>query len=122
MNEHPLPKVVMPNSPPLQLLKGQKALVTGANSGIGMAVALSLAQSGADVVINYFAGDKEADEVVQQIQSFGVSSYAHKGDVSKEEDVINMFETMKKKWGTIDILVNNAGITRDGQLKKMTKL
>jgi glucose 1-dehydrogenase len=101
-------------------LKGQKALVTGANSGIGKAVALALGRAGADVVINYFAGDEEAENVCSEIRSFGVKSYAHKADVSKESDVISMMGRMCKEFGTIDILVNNAGIQRDAPLEKMT--
>ncbi len=101
-------------------LKGQKALVTGANTGIGKAIALSLGRSGADVVINYFAGDEEAEDLVKTIQSFGVKSYSHKADVSKEEDVIAMFQKMYKEFGTIDILVSNAGIQRDSALEEMT--
>jgi glucose 1-dehydrogenase len=103
-----------------QLLKGQKALVTGANSGIGHAVAIALAQSGADVVINYFAGDEAANQVVGEAESFGVRAIAHKADVSKEDDVRNMFERMFRELGTIDILVANAGLQADSPLEQMT--
>ena len=101
-------------------LKGQKALVTGANSGIGQAIAISLAQSGADVVVNYFAGDKEAEDVVNTCKSYGVNSYCHKADVSKEDEVIAMFQKMCKEFGTVDIMVSNAGIQRDAPLDQMT--
>lgn len=114
------PDVVMPDVKMVQLLKGQKALVTGANSGIGQAVALALGEAGADVVVNYFAGDKEADDVVKKIQSFGSSSFAYKANVADEKEVIAMFDAMKTKWGTIDILVNNAGIQRDAPIESMT--
>lgn len=114
------PPVVMPEVEIPKLLKGQKALVTGANSGIGEAVAIALGMAGADVVINYFAGDEAADAVVKKIEGFGSKSYAHKANVADEKDVLAMFETMKKKWGTIDILVNNAGIQRDAPIDTMT--
>ncbi len=106
------------NSP--KILKGQKALVTGANSGIGQAIAIALAKSGADVVVNYFAGDKEAEEVVKTCKSFGVNSYYHKADVSKEDEVIAMFQKMVKEFGTVDIMVPNAGIQRDAPFDQMT--
>ena len=101
-------------------LKGQKALVTGANSGIGKAVALALGKAGADVVINYFAGDEEAKAVCAEIRSFGSKRYAHQADVSKEHEVLPLFEKMIQSFGTIDILVSNAGIQRDAPLEKMT--
>jgi glucose 1-dehydrogenase len=114
------PPVVMPSVEMLTVLKGQKALVTGANSGIGEAVAIALGQAGADVVVNYFSGDEQADAVVKKIQSYGSNSYAHKANVADEKEVLNMFDTLKKKWGTIDILVNNAGIQRDAPIDTMT--
>ncbi len=101
-------------------LVGQKALVTGANSGIGRAVAIALGQAGADVVVNYVAGDDAAVEVVKEIQDHGVIAYAHKADVSREEDVHSMFAVMIAKFGTIDILVANAGLQRDAAFHDMT--
>jgi glucose 1-dehydrogenase len=114
------PDVVMPNVEMIKILKGQKAIVTGANSGIGEAVAVALGLAGADVVVNYFVGDEQAEAVVKKIQSFGVNSYAHKANVADEKEVINMFDVMKKKWGTVDILVNNAGIQKDAPIDTMT--
>ena len=111
-----LPDVVMPNVQPHELLAGQRALVTGANSGIGKAVAIALGQAGADVVVNYVVGDKEAKEVVDAIAQHGASAYAHQADVSREDQVLEMFARMKKEFGTIDILVNNAGLQRDAPL------
>jgi glucose 1-dehydrogenase len=101
-------------------LVGQKALVTGANSGIGRAVAIALGQAGADVVVNYVVGDDAAAEVVNEIQSHGVMAYAHKADVSSEQDVQAMFAATIAKFGTIDILVANAGLQRDAAFHDMT--
>ncbi len=105
-----------------QVLKGQKALVTGANSGIGEGVAIGLAAAGADVVVNYVMGEDTAQAVVDKIKknSPGVKAYAHKADVSKEDEVEGMFKKMVQEFGTIDILVNNAGLQRDAPFDQMT--
>jgi len=76
------------------VLRGQKALVTGANSGIGLGVALALGRAGADVVVNYVFGDETAQRVVEEIQQNDVRAYAHKADVSKEDQVQAMFHRM----------------------------
>jgi glucose 1-dehydrogenase len=119
---HPekLPEVVMPTPDPQRILKGQKALVTGANSGIGKAVAIGLGRAGADVVVNYVAGPEAADDVVKEIQQAGSRAYAHQADVSKEDQVVAMFQKMVQDFGTIDILVSNAGLQRDAPLVEMT--
>ncbi|MFE5217286.1 MULTISPECIES: SDR family oxidoreductase [unclassified Streptomyces] len=105
---------------PAQLLAGQKALVTGANSGIGRATAVALGRAGADVVVNYVAGGDEAEEVVREIAAFGVKAAAYEADVSKEDQVVAMVERMVQEFGTIDILVANAGLQRDAALTEMT--
>jgi glucose 1-dehydrogenase len=109
-----------PSVPKQALLTGQKALVTGANSGIGRGVALGLGQAGADVVVNYVTGDEAADAVVEEIRGFGVQAYAHQADVSVESQVADMFKSMIERFGTIDILVNNAGLQRDAAFMDMT--
>jgi glucose 1-dehydrogenase len=101
-------------------LSGQKALVTGANSGIGRAVAIALGEAGADVVVNYVAGEDHAQEVVRAIERHSVKAYAHLADVSDETQVLDMFSTMTQRLGTIDILVNNAGLQRDAPFQEMT--
>jgi glucose 1-dehydrogenase len=101
-------------------LIGQKALVTGANSGIGRAAAIALGAAGADVVVNYVTGDDAAAEVVREIEGHGVDAYAHKADVSQETEVGDMFATMIDRFGTIDILVANAGLQRDAAFHDMT--
>ena len=114
---------VATTAPPVLLhkvLAGQRALVTGANSGIGKGVAIALGEAGADVVVNYVDGDDAADAVVEEIRKFGVNAYAHKADVSSEEEVIAMFAKMFEQFGTIDILVSNAGLQRDAPFREMT--
>ena len=101
-------------------LKGQSALVTGANSGIGLAVAIALANDGANVVVNYVTHPETADEVVSQIEKNGGKAIAIKADVSNETEVQSMFQQMYKEYGTIDILVNNAGLQKDSPLESMS--
>ena len=115
-----LPEVVMPRIKPQRILAGQKALVTGANSGIGKAVALALGSAGADVVVNCVSNVDAAREVADIIVSQGSRAYAHKADISREDQVLEMFSRMKKEFGTIDILVNNAGLQRDAAFEEMT--
>lgn len=103
----------------MHVLRGQKALVTGASSGIGYASALALAQAGADVVVNYLSDEKEAEAAVAAIRRAGVKSYSHRADVSREGEVQAMFRRTIEEFGTLDILVNNAGIQRDAPFADM---
>ncbi|MEV6394626.1 SDR family oxidoreductase [Streptomyces sp. NPDC051907] len=105
---------------PQRLLKGQKALVTGANSGIGKATAIGLGRAGADVVVNYVADRDSAEKVVEEITSFGVRAMAVEADVSQEDQVTAMTDRMIQEFGTIDILVANAGLQRDARFTEMT--
>lgn len=105
---------------PGHLLKGQKALVTGANSGIGKATAIALGRAGADVVVNYVAGADEAEKVVEEITGHGVKAAAYEADVSDEQQVVAMMDRMVQEFGTIDILVANAGLQRDAPFTEMT--
>ncbi len=102
------------------VLTGQPALVTGANSGIGRAVALGLAQAGADVVVNYVTHPETADEVVHEIEAMGRHAIALKADVSKEDEVERMFAAAIAQFGTLHIVVSNAGLQRDSAFDKMT--
>ncbi len=115
-----LPNAVMPSCEVLRLLKGQKAIVTGANSGIGKAIAIELGKAGADVVVNYVSGDDRAAAVVAEIESLGSRALAVKADVSQEADVQAMFAQTIAKFGRLDILVNNAGLQKDAPLDEMT--
>lgn len=101
-------------------LKGQSALVTGANSGIGLAVAVALGNEGANVVVNYVTHPEAANAVVQQIGNNGGNAMAIQADVSNEDQVQAMFRQMCEKYGTIDILVNNAGLQKDSPLESMS--
>ncbi|MEY2978139.1 MAG: 3-oxoacyl-[acyl-carrier-protein] reductase [Prochlorotrichaceae cyanobacterium] len=95
------------------------AIVTGASRGIGRAIALSLALSGAKVAVNYARSAEAAEEVVSQITSQGGEALAVQGDMAVEAEVETLFKTVMDRWGRVDILVNNAGITRDGLLMRM---
>jgi glucose 1-dehydrogenase len=101
-------------------LAGQKAVVTGANSGIGMAVAIALGEAGADVVVNYWSGEEKAVEVADQIVRSGSRALAIRADVSSEAEVSEMFRGALEQFGTIDILVNNAGLQSDAPFDQMT--
>ncbi|MBW3566038.1 MAG: SDR family oxidoreductase [Acidobacteria bacterium] len=103
-----------------QPLVGQKALVTGASSGIGAGVALALAQAGAEVVVNYSSSLAGAEKVVDEITASGGKAFAVKADISQEADVKAMFDETIAKLGTIDILVNNAGLQQDAAFTDMT--
>ncbi|MCH6584629.1 MAG: SDR family oxidoreductase [Proteobacteria bacterium] len=110
----------MPHCPHRNLLRGQKALVTGASSGIGKSVAVYLAQEGADVVINFIGDKQAAHEVMETIRSNGGKAISIQADVSSEAQVQAMFAQMFDNFGTIDILVNNAGLQQDAPFHKMT--
>ena len=101
-------------------LKGQSALVTGANSGIGKACAISLGNDGANVVVNYVTHPETAQAVVDEIKSNGGNAIALMADVSKEDQVQAMFKSMFESFGTIDILVNNAGLQKDSAFENMS--
>jgi glucose 1-dehydrogenase len=105
---------------PVKPLKNQKALVTGANSGIGEACALAFGAAGAAVAVNYVSRPEDAERVAQQIRQGGGEAIALQADVSREEQVTAMFAELLKTFGTIDILVNNAGLQRDSAFHKMT--
>jgi glucose 1-dehydrogenase len=110
-----------PNSlDPLKPLKNQKALVTGASSGIGEACALALGEAGAAVIVNFRSDAEEANRVVEAIRRSGSDAIAVQADVSREDQVQAMFAEMKKIFGTIDILINNAGLQQDAVFHEMT--
>lgn len=101
-------------------LAGKVALVTGSSQGIGRATALRLAQSGADVVVNYRSNASAAEEVKAGIELLGRRCIAIKADVSQEEDVTRLFSEATSALGPVTILVNNAGTTRDKLILQMS--
>jgi glucose 1-dehydrogenase len=111
----PLPHIANPT-----VLAGQPALVTGANSGIGEAVAIGLAQAGADVVVNYVVAPDVAEDVCHRIEAIGRRAIAIKADVSKEDEVLAMFKKAIDHFGTLHVVVSNAGLQRDAPFDKMT--
>lgn len=101
-------------------LAGQPALVTGANSGIGKAVALGLARAGADVIVNYVVDPQAAEDVAHEIARLGRRAITVQADVSNEEQVQAMFARAIDYFGTLHIVVSNAGLQRDAPFDKMT--
>ena len=103
-----------------QPLRGQKALVTGASSGIGAGIAQALAGAGAAVVVNYAGNPPGAERVAAEIRAAGGEARPIGADVSREAEVEAMFAEMLSAWERIDILVNNAGLQRDAPLTELT--
>jgi 3-oxoacyl-[acyl-carrier protein] reductase len=101
-------------------LAGKVALVTGAAQGIGRAIALLLAQNGADIVVSDINLEK-AEETAKEIEGTGQRAMAIKVDVAHSEEVERMVQTILERFGHIDILVNNAGIARDKLILRMTE-
>jgi glucose 1-dehydrogenase len=105
----------------MQGLEGKNVLVTGGSSGIGQSIAIRFANEGTNVAINYYSDREEAEKTqamfqrcVEEVRSCGVNDILVQADVSKEEDVKRMFDTIREKWGAIDFLINNAGIQIPG--------
>ncbi|MCS7459499.1 3-oxoacyl-[acyl-carrier-protein] reductase [Paenibacillus doosanensis] len=101
------------------MLTGRTALVTGASRGIGRAIALVLAEAGADVAVNYAGSEAAAADVVSRIEAMGRKAFKIKADVSSSQEVDDMFKQVLEHFGKLDILVNNAGITRDNLIMRM---
>jgi 3-oxoacyl-[acyl-carrier protein] reductase len=95
------------------------AIVTGGGRGIGRAVAVRLAEEGANVAISYRSNDEAAEEAAEAVRAAGVKCEVFKGDVSEPDDVEALFKGVSDVFGRIDILVNNAGITRDNLMMRM---
>ena len=101
------------------LLEGRTALVTGGSRGIGRAIALALAEEGADVAVNYVSSEATARSVADQIQKLGRRVMLAQADVADYPDTYRMAQEVLKEFGHLDILVNNAGITSDKSFVKM---
>jgi 3-oxoacyl-[acyl-carrier protein] reductase len=100
-------------------LEGRNAVVTGGSRGIGRAIALALAQEGADVAVNYLASEGPALEVVREIEKLGRRAIAVRADISDFPDTFRMAQAVLGTFGHVDILVNNAGISSDKTFVKM---
>ena len=115
-----LPEPAVPTVQALTLLKGQTAIVTGGNSGIGRAIAISLGKAGANVVVNYVVKPEEAEAVAAEIRKGGQRAMIAQADVSDEAQVQAMFAAAVREFGTIDILASNAGMERNAPFHEMT--
>jgi 3-oxoacyl-[acyl-carrier protein] reductase len=102
-------------------LTGRTALITGGSRGIGAAIALSLANAGADVVVNFLTHATEAEQVVSKILQLGRRCVSIQADVSVASEVDRLAAEAQKSMGTIDILVNNAGIARQQPPDQITE-
>ena len=104
----------------MKRLQDRITLVTGSSSGIGSAVAKSMAAEGAKVIVNYARSSKGAEAVVKEIKATGGEAIAIQADISQEDQVKSMFQQIFEQYGTIDVLVNNAGLQKDANLVDMT--
>jgi len=118
--EQGLPEPALPACPIIKHLAGQKAIVTGANSGIGRGIALALGHAGADVVVNYVSREEEAAKAVDEIRRCGSKAIAVRADVSNEAEVQAMFARAVDTFGALDIVVNNAGLQKDAPFDELT--
>lgn len=105
----------------MKLLEGKNAVITGAARGIGKAIALKLAEHGANIAITDLQYNDAAKEVEKQLQDLGVKAKAYASDASKYEETQNLMNEIQKEFGSIDVLVNNAGITQDTLMMRMTE-
>ncbi len=101
------------------MLDSKVAIVTGASRGIGREIALTLAESGANVIVNYMGNTEKAEEVVEQIKQMGREALAVQANVADSKQVEELIKTAVSQFGRVDILVNNAGITRDNIIMRM---
>jgi glucose 1-dehydrogenase len=101
-------------------LHGQTAVVTGSSDGIGQAIAIRMAEAGANVVVNYHADEQGALETLEAIIKAGGRGITVKADVSSETDVNTLFHAADEAFGRINILVNNAGIQKDSPFAEMS--
>jgi 3-oxoacyl-[acyl-carrier protein] reductase len=106
---------------PENLFAGKTAIVTGASRGVGRATALRLAESGANVVVNYLSAEEKANNVVELCKEIGVEAIAVQGDVSRWQDAHNLANKTIEKFGRIDLLVLNAGIWEGAPIEEMTE-
>ena len=104
----------------LNSLVGQSALVTGASSGIGEAIAIEIARAGADVAVNFRGSPEGAAETVAAIEKLGQRAFAVQADISDEAAVMAMFDEAEQTLGPIDIVVSNSGLQKDAAIGEMS--
>ncbi|MGC4089203.1 MAG: SDR family oxidoreductase [Polyangiaceae bacterium] len=119
-SEQGLPEAELPVCPIVRSLLGQTAIVTGANSGIGKAIAVALGHAGANVVVNYVSREEEAIRTLDEVRACGGKSIAVRADVSQERDVQQMFDMTRAEFGSVDIVVNNAGLQKDAPFEELS--
>jgi glucose 1-dehydrogenase len=118
-NDYTVPNDAPP-VPIRRVLKGQKALVTGASKGLGQAIAIGFGQAGADVLVNYYSDEAGARETAKAIEDAGGKAVMFKADTAKEDQVKAMFECMIGTFGRLDICVPNSGIQLNAKVDEMT--
>lgn len=101
-------------------LERRKALITGANSGIGAVATYAFAEAGAAVLINYISDEEAAERIAREIGERGGHAVPVKGDVAKPDDCGRLFDTMEERLGGVDIMIANAGVQRDKPFVDMT--
>ena len=105
----------------MKLLAGKNALVTGASKGIGRAVAIALAQEGANVAFTYLSNVEKGEALAQELSEMGVKAQGYRSDAADLEAATTLITQMVEDFGSLDILVNNAGITQDNLLMRMSE-
>ena len=115
-----VPPNEMPPRPIRPVLVGQKALITGASKGIGRGIAASMAEAGADVLVNYFSDKEGAEATAEKVREAGREALLVQADVAVEEEVQSMFAEMIDTFGRIDILINNSGIQLNAPFDQMS--
>jgi 3-oxoacyl-[acyl-carrier protein] reductase len=101
-------------------LDGKVAVVTGGSGIVGRAICKSLAEAGADIVLNYLSNEEGAKQTIKEVEKFGRKATMVKGDVRRPETAQNVIDQTLKLYDKVDILVNNAGVTADNLLIRMT--
>jgi len=105
----------------MKLLENQTAIVTGASRGIGMGIALLMAEHGANIAFTYLSSEAKAKELEKELQLKGIKAKAYNSDASDYKSSEQLVNDVLAEFGKIDILVNNAGITKDGLLMRMSE-